>query len=252
MEAVAEKIEAAIRKYFKENNFSRAVIGLSGGLDSSLSALLASKAIGSKNLTALILPEQGVSSKENLKDAAQLAKKLQINYIIQPINKFLLPLKHLGWKQNKLAEANLSARVRALLLYNFANSNNALVIGTGNRSELLLGYFTKHGDSAADLLVLGDLWKTEAKELAKEVGLPERTINKKPSAELYKKQTDEAELGATYEQIDPILKLLVEEGRSEKEIIERGFNGELVKRIIERVKKNEHKRKPIPIIRCKD
>ncbi len=252
MKETARRIVSEIRKYFNKNNFSGAVIGLSGGIDSSLSALLVTKAIGSKNLTALILPEQGVSSKENLKDAEELAKKLQINYLILPINKFLASFKKLPWEQSKLAEMNLRARLRAVLLYNFANSNNALVIGASNKSELMLGYFTKYGDAAADLLVLGALWKTEVKELAKDQGLPEKIIRKKPSAELCRKQTDKEELGASYEQIDPILKLLVEKWASEEEIIGKGHNEKLVKKIIERVKKSEHKRRPIPIIGGRD
>lgn len=246
----SEKIITGIKSYFKQNNYKKAVIGLSGGIDSALAALLVSKAVGSKNLFALLMPEIGISPKKDLKDAEKFAKTLGVKYYIEPINKFLKPFKTLDWEQSKTAIMNTKARIRANTLYNFANSNNALVIGTGNKSELMLGYFTKYGDSAADLLVLGNLWKTEVIAIARKLKIPEHIIKKPPSAGLWKKQTDEKELGANYKILDKILKAYVDEGASKEKIVKAGVNAELVNKVIERMKNTEHKRKPTHVIKC--
>jgi len=235
----ASKITNSIKKYFKKNNFNKAVIGLSGGLDSSLALVLTVKALGKENVHAVLMPERGITKKENVEDAINLAEDIGISYSIIAINLFLKVFGNIKWKQNKVAVMNTKARVRANILYNYANSHKALVIGTSNKSELMLGYFTKYGDSAADIEVIGSLFKTEVIKLAKFLKLPKKIINKRPSAELYKGHTDEQELGAGYKEIDKILKQ-IEKGRKPK--------GRLAESIIKRINENEHKKHMPPMI----
>jgi len=224
----ADKLIKGIKTYFTKHNFKKAVIGLSGGLDSALSAYLVSKAIGNNNVTALIMPEKSVTLKKDVNDAIELCKKWKLNYKIIEINKFLQELKRLPWQQNKLSDVNLKARVRAVILYNYANANNALVVGTSNKSELMLGYFTKYGDGACDIKVIGNLYKTDVINLAHYLKLPDKIINKIPSAGLYVGQCDEKELGACYADIDKILK-------------SRNFSSRLGKKLLKRIKENKHK-----------
>ena len=149
-----------IRKYFKENKFKRAVIGLSGGIDSSLCAKLVADAIGKENLYGILMPDKGITSKMSIDHAKKLADMLKINYAIVTINSFLKSFKKMPWKENHIAIINTKARIRANILFNYANTHDAIVIGTTNKSEFLLGYFTKYGDSCADIVVIGDLCKT--------------------------------------------------------------------------------------------
>jgi len=238
MQKVYNRIVKGIKAYFNKNNFNKSVIGLSGGIDSSLSAYLAAKAIGNNNLFGILMPEIGVTQRSSIDHAIKIANIIKIKYTIQPINEFLKPFNKLRWQQNKIAVINTKARIRANILYNYANSNNALVIGTSNKSEILLGYFTKYGDGAVDIEVIGDLYKTQVYELAKFLKLPREIIEKQPTAELYHGHTDEEELGGTYEEIDKILKT-------------KKFNSKLGISIKKRMQENEHKRVVAPIIRIK-
>ena len=240
-QAVYKKLIDGIRDYFTKNNAKKAVIGLSGGIDSSLSAKLVADAIGKENVHGLIMPVMGVSSQENIADAVELCKLIGMIYSVVYINRFLEGLEDLEWGQSKIAKMNSASRIRAVLLYNYANTHNALVIGTSNKTEILLGYFTKYGDGAVDIEVIGELFKTDERELARFVGIPDKIINKTPTAELYHGQTDEDELGLSYDELDKILKLHVD-GRNVNEIVDRGFDRKSVENVINRVKANEHKR----------
>ena len=148
--------------------------------------------------------------------------------------------------------SNAKARTRMMLLYYFANLDNSLVIGTSDKSEIALGYTTKYGDSGADILVLGDLWKTEVIELGKYLGVPEKILQKKPSAELILGQTAEKELGASYEVLDKILKMHIEDDLSASEIAEKGFDKKIVQNAAERIRLNEHKRRTAMLIRVSE
>jgi len=139
-----------IEDYFKKHNIKKAVIGLSGGIDSALSAKLVADALGKGNIHALLMPLKGLSSKKNVDDAVDVCKWIGIEYNIVHINEFLKEFNELKWKQNKLAKMNTASRVRAVLLYNYANTHDALVVGTSNKTEIILGYFTKYGDGAVD------------------------------------------------------------------------------------------------------
>jgi len=239
------RIISEIEKYFKENGFSKAVLGVSGGIDSALTLKLTTDAIGAENVTGLIMPEHGVTKDENVLHAKRLCDFLGAQRHVVPINKYLLDLLQLPWKPSDLAQMNVKARLRAIILYNYANTNNALVVGSSNKSELLLGYGTKFGDLAADLLPLGDLYKTDVYALAEHIGLPKEIIEKAPTAELKRGQTDEQDLGAKYEELDEILKELetrktAEESRQNQ----LGLDTQLspfAKATADRVKKNEHK-----------
>jgi len=240
-QAVCKKLINGIRHYFTKNNVKKAVVGLSGGIDSSLSAKLVADAIGKENVHGLIMPRKWLSSQENINDARELCKWIGMNCSIVYVNKFLEGFSEADWKQSKIAEMNAASRIRAIILYNYANTHNALVIGTSNKTEILLGYFTKYGDGAVDIEVIGELFKTDERGLAKFLGIPENIINKTPTAELYHGQTDEEELGASYGELDKILKLRVK-GKNVKEIIDKGFDRKIVENVIGRIKSNEHKR----------
>ena len=231
-----------VKKYFKDNKLKKAVIGLSGGIDSSLCARLVADAIGPENLHGLILPDIDITSLKSVSYAKYMARSIGIKYSIIPINRFIGQFRKLPWKESHIAVINTKSRIRANILFNYANTHNALVIGTSNKSELALGYFTKYGDGAADIEVIGSLYKTEVFELSRFLKLPEMIIRREPTAELFHGHTDEKELGAPYSQLDTLLRQIAA-GKRPK--------GVLAGKLIKRIKDNEHKRKAIPIIRAR-
>ena len=256
----SEAIITGIKGYFQKHNLSKAVIGLSGGIDSSITAFLSARALGSENVTGILMPEEGLTSDSSVNDAMEVVNILKINNHKIPINNLINNFNSInktifnnknqnGNKNNEIAIANSKARIRMSILYYFANINNALVIGTSNKSETVLGYATKYGDAASDILPIGDLWKTQVIELAKYLGVPEKIINKKPTAELVAGVTDESELGAPYEIIDKILKLHFEKKAPKDEIISDGFDRKLVENVLLRIKVNEHKGRMPTVVR---
>ncbi|ADG13732.1 NAD+ synthetase [Methanocaldococcus infernus ME] len=239
-----EKILEFIRNVVKEANANGVVVGLSGGIDSSTTAFLCVKALGKDKVLGLILPEK-TTRKEDIEDAKKVAEMLGIKYYIIDITDVLkafglyTPTKEF----EKIPDGNLKARVRMCVLYYYANKYNYLVAGTANKSEIYVGYGTKYGDLACDFMPIAHLFKTEVRELAKKLGVPKEIIEKPPSAGLWEGQTDEGELGVSYEILDKILKLY-EEGKKEEEIAkELSVDLQIVKRIFDLIKKNEHKRK---------
>lgn len=208
------------------------VLGLSGGLDSAVVAALSIR-IFPQNTLAIIIPCHSLEA--DISDALDFINKYNISYKIIDLSKVYDPLIHLlndkeKERSFKLAEANIKPRLRMITLYYFANKLNYLVVGTGNKSELIIGYFTKYGDGGADILPLGNLLKSQVKELAEYLGIPKKIINKPPSAGLWEGQTDEEEIGISYEQLDKYLKT----GKLKNKIIE--------KRIQDKITKNAHKR----------
>jgi len=197
------KIVSWIRQELKQSRAKGIVLGLSGGLDSSVVAALSKLAVGKNRVLALILPCR--SPREDLKDAQLVARKLRIKTKAIDLSHLYDHLREILPAANKLTQANLKPRLRMLTLYYFANKLNYLVAGTGNKSEIQLGYFTKHGDGATDILPIGDLLKREVKKLAQELRIPEHIIAKPPTAGLWPGQTDEAEMGLTYAELDDIL-----------------------------------------------
>ena len=242
-----------LKKFFTEAGYTKAVLGLSGGIDSALALKLTIDTLGEENVTALIMPEHGVTKDENTMHAKRLAAFLHVRNYSIPINKYLLDMLQLPWRPSELAQINTKARARAIILYNFANTERALVIGTSNKSELTLGYGTKFGDLACDIMPLGDLYKTDIFALAEHIGLPDEIIKKAPTAELYKDQTDEHELGAPYKFIDPLLEHLAKtetEAKVSQDINPSKLAEEfpqltrpIIEALTDRIKKNKHKSK---------
>lgn len=245
MDRIYQQLVSGLKEYCKKNHFTKAVIGLSGGIDSSLTLKIAVDALRSSNVIGLIMPEVGLSSPENVMHAQKLAEFFEVTYYKVPINPHLASFTHVPWKSSDLAFANTKARMRMSLLYNYANTFRAIVLGTSNRSEILLGYGTKYGDLAADIEVIGDLYKTDVWQLSEHLGLPPEIINKAPTAELFHGQTDEQELGAPYKDLDNILKSL---GLGFDTMVSKGMNPTLVRKVITTVKKNEHKRSMPPVL----
>jgi len=219
------------------------VLGVSGGLDSAVCLRLCARAVGKDKVLALLIPEKD-SPKEDLEDSMDLCKlegvRFKVVDISGPIDAYKKALKG---KIDKKSLANIKARCRMVVLYHCANREGRLVVGTSNKSEMLFGYFTKFGDGAADLEPIGDLYKTEVRELAKKMGIPASVIKKAPSAGLWKGQTDEGEMGITYERLDAIL-LGIELGLAERKIAERADTTvKEVSRIVRTVRLTSHKRK---------
>ncbi|HOK23078.1 MAG TPA: NAD+ synthase [Candidatus Hydrothermia bacterium] len=243
----------SIKDRFEKVNVSRGIVALSGGVDSSLVAALSKAALGDR-LLCLIMPEEGVSPEEDTNHALEVVRKFNINYRIIPINGVIDWFTKLhgeikaSAKNEKFAIANVKPRIRMIINYLYANTLNGFVIGTSNKTELLLGYGTKYGDIAVDFYPIGDLYKTQVWQLSDYVGIPTEIIRKKPSAGLWAGQTDEEELGHTYYEIDRILYCLVELELSVRETCKvLALPREAVSDIYKRVINSEHKRK-IPTI----
>ncbi len=247
MEKVHKKLVKGLRDYFQKNNFRKAVVGLSGGIDSALTFKIAVDALGSSNVFALILPELGVTRDENIQHAKALTDFFKVKSYYQPINALAVDFNIAPWKPNRVAQMNTKARVRAGLLYSFANTHKALVLGTSNKSEILLGYGTKYGDLAADIEVLANLYKTDVYLLAEYLNLPGEIIQKAPTAELEANQTDENDLGANYRVLDAVLQM-IEEGKRKPSIIKAGYPAALVEKIQKLIKLNKHKREMPPAL----
>ncbi len=240
LDQIYEALVKGLKKYFADRNFKRGALGLSGGVDSSLTLKIAVDALGAENVTALLMPELGLTKQENIDHSKLLCQFFGVNCFYQPINNFLTDFSIVPWRPSALAHMNTKARVRAVLLYNYANTENALVLGTSNKSELLLGYGTKYGDLAADVEVVGDLYKTEVVALADHVGLPPEIVNKTPSAELAPGQTDEEDMGATYKDMDKVLAKFMQ-GQTEEECVAHGLPTSPVQLVFRRIKQNKHK-----------
>lgn len=238
MDAAYTCLTAGVRDYFQNNHFKKAVLGVSGGVDSALTLKIAVDTLGAENVYALIMPELGLSKQENIDHAKLLCEFLGVAYYYQPINPFLRDFSIMPWKPNRYAVMNIKARVRAVLLYSFANTHQALVLGTSNKSEILLGYGTKYGDLAADLEVIGDLLKTEVIKLADYIGLPPEIVNKTPTAELVSEQSDEQEMGARYKDMDKVLAKLA---LGIQGCIDHGMPAAIVHMVFRRVAENKHK-----------
>ena len=226
--------------------FSKGVIGLSGGLDSSVSAFLAAKAHGPENVLGILMPYK-TSSPGSITDAEEVVKKTGIKSCQLEITPMADAYLEKTPEADRVRRGNVMARCRMIVLFDQSQKEKALVIGTSNKSEALLGYSTWFGDMASSINPLGDLYKTQERQLAAFLGVPENILKKVPSADLWAGQTVEGELGFTYEQADQILYLLVDERWRPEEIIEAGFPAETVKRIEKIVAASQYKR-ALPVI----
>lgn len=243
---VETKITRFISDYIKKSNVAGIVLGLSGGIDSSTVAALSAKAIGGNKVLGLILPEKETYSPEDIKHAKLVAEKfglkteeIDITYALEAIRK-IIPIFDAN---DKLSFGNLKARTRMLYLYYYANKLKLIVCGSSDKSEAMIGYFTKWGDVAADISPIMDLYKTQVKKLASHIGIPDEILKKPPSPALWPGQTAEEELGLKYETLDLILYGL-EHFMDEEEIAEQlGFQNETVQRVKNRWLSMEHKRR---------
>ena len=225
---------------------------MSGGVDSATVAFLCAEALGSERVMALIMPERGVTPEEDVEDAREVCKLKGIDYKVIEINPFLEPFFSAFGDSESIAAANIKPRVRMILNYYHANKTNRLVAGTGNRSELMVGYFTKYGDGGVDFLPIGELYKTEVLELAKHLGVPEKIVAKKPSARLWSGQTDEGEMGINYSELDAVLKALDRNMDPEQISASTGVSPEKVKKVLKMVEGSRHKREMPPVAPVRD
>lgn len=226
--------------------YSRAVIGLSGGIDSALSFVLAVEALGNENVLAVRMPYKS-SSADSLEHAEMLVEQLQVPCETMAITDMVEPLFATDPGMSKQRKGNIMARQRMIVLYDRSEAFKGLVIGTSNKTEILLGYSTLWGDMASALNPIGDLYKAQVRQLSRALGIPSVIIDKPPSADLWTGQTDEGELGFTYEEVDKLLYLLVDQRYSAKECIEEGFDEKFVHSVISRVRRNQFKRMMPPI-----
>lgn len=250
LEKAQNRIIDFIRDMTDKAGVSGAVIGISGGIDSALAATLAVKALGKDRVLGIHMPESSLTPAVDSEDARTLADWLGIEYHIIDISgiisAFMAAVPESG-SADRLTRGNLKARTRMSLLYFHANQLNRMVIGTGNRTEILLGYYTKYGDGGVDLEPIGGLYKTEVWELSRRLGIPEPLITKKPSAGLWAGQTDEADLGISYVKVDEVLRML-EEGAEPRNILNKtGVSAEQLNSVTQRIEINEHKRKAPPV-----
>lgn len=235
-----------IRSEIQRAGFQHAVIGLSGGLDSALSCFLAAEALGSENVLAVCMPYRS-SSPESLEHAQMVIDALGVRSVIIPITEMVDPLIERDPQMNAVRQGNIMARARMIVLYDQSEVFRGLVVGTGNKTEILLGYTTLYGDSACALNPIGDLYKTQVRQLAAAMGVPEPVLTKAPTADLWQGQTDEGELGFTYAEVDQLLYLLVDQRYRLQDCVEAGFAPDFVQRVVERVRRNHFKRVLPPI-----
>lgn len=230
-----------IRDEIYKQGFKRAVIGISGGIDSALSAFLTAEALGPENVLGLRMPYQS-SAPESVEDAGQVIEQLGIQTDTVDITPMVNPLFERFPEMSKVRKGNVMARQRMIILYDQSVPFNGLVMGTSNKTETLLGYSTLHGDSAAALQPIADLYKCQVRQLARAMDVPATIIQKAPSADLWQGQTDEEELGYTYDTADQLLFLLVDERYSIEECTAEGFEEGFVEQVWRRVQRNHYKR----------
>lgn len=235
-----------LRTEVQRAGFTRGVIGLSGGVDSALACYLAAEALGPANVLALRMPYK-TSAPESYEHAELVVRATGVQEKTLPVTPMAEALFDLVPEADSIRRGNVFARLRMILLYDQSADFHGLVIGTGNKTEILLGYTTLYGDSACALNPLGDLYKTQIRQLARALGVPQVILAKPPSADLWVGQTDEGELGLTYEQVDRLLMLLVDGRTSPEACVEQGFPAALVHQVVERIRRSQYKRLLPPI-----
>lgn len=241
-----EILTGFIKTEVTRTGLTHAVIGLSGGIDSALSCVLAVEALGKDNVLAVRMPYKA-SSKESLEHAQLLIDQLGIPSKTIEITDMVEPLFKLDSEMSNMRKGNIMARERMIVLYDQSEEFKGLVIGTSNKTEILLGYSTLYGDSASAMNPIGDLYKTQVRQLSRAMNIPAPLIDKAPSADLWLGQTDEKELGFTYEEVDKILYLLIDQRYSPQEVMEVGFDEKFVHGVMNRVRRFQFKRMQPPI-----
>lgn len=243
-EKTTKDIVKFIERKVKEANSKGVVVGLSGGIDSTVTAFLVTQAIGNENVFGVIMPSK-TTPKEDTAHGEEIAKLLNIKYKTVEIDSIQDEIINLTDEEEVVSSiGNLKARIRMSILYYFANNRNYLVGGTGNKSEILIGYFTKFGDGASDFEPIADLYKTQVWQLSEYLKIPSEIIEKPPRAGLWNNQTDEDEIGMDYELLDKILYLYNDKNITEEKISQTlEINVQETEKIIQKIKNNEHKNK---------
>lgn len=235
-----------IREEINKAGLSKAVLGLSGGIDSAVVCALAAQALGPENVYAICMPYV-TSNPESAAHALDCAKRYGVNYEVLEITAMIdAYFQTYAVDASRLRRGNKMARERMTILYDHSVKYSALVLGTSNKTELLLGYGTQHGDMASALNPIGDIYKSDIFALARYLQVPEPIVNKAPSADLWAGQSDEEELGFTYAQVDALLKKMIDE-RISPELLEQEFGADFVQTIIKKIKNSQFKRRP-PLI----
>jgi len=226
--------------------FTRGVVGLSGGVDSAVTAFLAVGALGRENVRAVMMPYR-TSSRESLQDAQCVVDALEMPSETVDITPMVDPCLEAMGAHDRVRAGNIMARERMIVLYDVSARDRALVFGTSNKTEFLLGYGTLFGDMASAINPLGDLYKTQVWELAAALGVPRQIVEKKPTADLWSGQTDEGELGFSYRDVDRLLYAMIDERRSDKELAAMGFEARFLRSVQTMVQRSQFKRRP-PVI----
>jgi NAD+ synthase len=248
LETVEKLLVYFIKDTIRKNGFSNGIVGVSGGIDSAVVLALTQRALGSQQTYALLMPYKR-SSRESLADGKLICEQLGVTYEIIDISPSVDAYFDRFPHKDKVLLGNKCARERMSVLYDFSARKKALVVGTSNKSELLIGYSTLWGDSAAAFLPLGDLYKTQVFQLAHHLNIPGNIIKKKPTADLWENQTDEEEIGVTYNELDEILYQMIDGRLSAGELESKGYSREKLQRVQRMVMNTQYKRTMPPI--CK-
>jgi len=238
-----------IRDAFRGAGFTKGIVGLSGGVDSALVATLGARALGVENVLAVLMPYR-TSSPGSISDAVSLAEQLGIRHEKVDISPMVdAYLSQAGGQEEpgNIRKGNVMARQRMIVLYDISARESALVMGTSNKTEIMLGYGTQFGDTACAINPIGDLYKTQVWQLAEALGVPKMIVDKKPTADLWAGQTDEGELGFSYRQVDRLLYFMFEERLSLEDLIKKGFDKSFIEKVKMIVRRNRFKSRP-PII----
>ena len=245
-EETVTRLERFLSTHLEETGASCLIVGMSGGLDSSVTVALCARAVGGRRVLGISLPEKETRNDRALEDARLVASKYRLQFKIIDITPVVGVSRNAldAKKARGVPWGNVKARLRAMVLYYFANTEHGLVVGTGDKSEIMLGYFTKFGDGACDILPLADLYKTSVRNLAEYLGIPEKIRVKASSPELWPGQSAEKELGLSYEKLDRILWGLERWMTPDEIADETGLRLQMVRKVRERWLRADHKRRP--------
>jgi NAD+ synthase len=239
-------LTAALKEEVEKTGFCKVVLGLSGGIDSALSLYLAVQAFGKDNVIAVCMPYR-TSSSSSLTDAEEAIRDTGVQSLIVDISPQIDAYFELMPEATPLRKGNKMARERMTILYDLSAHYQALVLGTSNRTELLLGYGTQFGDAASAVNPLGDLYKTQVRQLSKYIGVPRSILEKAPSADLWEDQTDEKELGFSYFEVDQLLYHLLDRRLTRNQLLDLGFSASFMDHVTKRIARNQYKRR-MPLI----